>query len=86
MMMQLLMWCHHIHHNTDGTHTVHHCGGDHFGAQYTISHCKCGFHCIDQEYIRSDVHAVNEIPVILHFTSKCHDSGGWHVESAEVIK
>jgi hypothetical protein len=77
----MLAWCHHIHHLSNGDHTVHHCGGDHSKAKYTIRHCKCGLHSIDREYIVSIEHAVNEIEVVLRFTSPCPE-GGFHIESA----
>ncbi|MFA5053962.1 MAG: hypothetical protein WC565_07875 [Parcubacteria group bacterium] len=79
----MISWCHHIHHHSDGVHTVHHCGGNHHHEGYTITHCRCGLHSIDTEYARIDSHAANELPVIVQFTSACPDSG-WHVESAVV--
>jgi len=80
--MDIMSWCHHIHHVGMDSHVVHHCGGDHSGAEYTINHCRCGLHVIDREFIRLGVHSINEIPIIVRFTSKCPYEDKWHIESA----
>lgn len=84
MKENILPCIHHIHHNSDGTHTVHHCGGNHGGAGYTIRHCKCGLHAIDAKYISLYPHSITEVPTFVEFTSKCNEVGkGWyHIESA----
>jgi len=78
----LLHLFHHIHHNPE--HEVHHCGGDHPGAKYTIKHCKCGKHAIDKE--EAVGHATDEdlkpVEVKIKFKQKCPE-GGWHIESGE---
>ncbi|MBU2442264.1 MAG: hypothetical protein KKA43_08065, partial [Nanoarchaeota archaeon] len=76
---------HHIHHK-NGKHAVHHCGGGHVKfdpkLDYSIKHCKCGKHTINEEYAIG--HATDKnlesIEVKIKFTEKC-PCGGWHVES-----
>ena len=82
MKNNLLTCVHHIHHSPDGGHIIHHCGGDHLGSMYTISHCKCGLHIIDQEYMLINAHAINEVPAVVQFHSKCpYNKKMWHIES-----
>lgn len=75
---------HHVHHLPTGGHEVHHCGGDHTGSEYTVTHCPCGLHSIDTEYFRSYAHALNEHTVIIQFASRC-PHGGWHAESGREV-
>lgn len=78
---------HHIHHNKDNTHTVHHCGGLHEGADYIVDHCKCGFHIINAEVVQTLRHAINEFPVKIRFIEKCpHGKNQWHIESGIRVK
>jgi len=81
---RILPCIHHIHHNQDGSHTVHHCGGNHSNADYTIIHCKCGLHAMDVRYFKLFAHAITETPTVIELISPCPDKGaGWfHVESA----
>lgn len=80
---------HHIHHY-DGEHKVHHCGGEHKTVDptvnYTIHHCPCGLHSIDQEMaVGHGVDAnLENIEIKVVFKEKC-PHGGWHLESGEKI-
>lgn len=76
-MNNILCLFHHIHH-VDDRHEVHHCGGDHPDASYSIDHCGCGLHRIDRPTATGHDFLKNEITVRFH--EKCPE-GGWHVES-----
>ncbi|HEU0050970.1 MAG TPA: hypothetical protein VFQ60_02850 [Patescibacteria group bacterium] len=84
----ILSLFHHIHH-VEGQHKVHHCGGAHREidptVNYTIEHCACGKHRIDQQ--EAVGHATGSdlalIKVSIHFQEPCPE-GGWHVESGVV--
>ncbi len=69
-----LAYFHHVH----LPDKVHHCGGDHPGATYRISHCPHGKHAIDQQ--RAIGHGVDRQEVTFAFTEPC-GTNGWHVES-----
>jgi len=82
----ILSLFHHIHHEGD-EHQVHHCGGRHKGLDYTVEHCPCGKHRINQQEAEghgttdgSDLLAVNIV-----FSDQCPDKDGWwHIESGKV--
>jgi len=84
----LLSLFHHIHHE-NGSHSVHHCGGEHAKidpiVNYHISHCQCGKHMISVQSALG--HAMDShldsptIEVIFHETCP---HGGWHIESGTI--
>ena len=79
-MLTILAYFHHIHHY-ESEHEVHHCGGKHRGADYTIKHCHCGKHSIDKA--KAAGHDFGKKEVLVVFTEEC-PCGGWHVESGYV--
>jgi hypothetical protein len=80
----ILYLFHHLHHRL-GAHVVHHCGGKHFGVDYTINHCSCGLHRIDKQIAFGDTinEKLSERKIKIKFTEKCPD-GGWHIESGHL--
>ncbi|MFH1500505.1 MAG: hypothetical protein ABIE22_01005 [archaeon] len=79
-MGEILELFHHVHHENEG-HKVHHCGGDHEDAQYSIEHCKCGKHKIDKK--EAIGHDFEKKEVKVEFSEECLE-GGWHVESGVI--
>jgi hypothetical protein len=75
---------HHIHHE-DGEHEVHHCGGEHPGIDYTVEHCSCGLHKIDQQEAvgHGTKGDLDLLDITVTFEDECPD-GGWHVETGRV--
>ncbi len=84
----MLAMIHHVHHVHGGGHVVHHCGGNHRGAEYTVVHCSCGLHAIDTEYLKPRQHSPVEMAgAVVRFSSPCpaKGRGWWHVESGRVV-
>jgi hypothetical protein len=82
----ILSLFHHIHHE-DGEHEVHHCGGKHPGVDYTIEHCSCGLHRIDQQEAvgHGTKMDLDLLEITVTFEDECPD-GGWHIEAGVVSR
>lgn len=91
----LLSLFHHGHHQADlpkgktvsGEHEWHHCGGQHKGINYRISHCACGWHRINKKTAVGHGIGKNLETIIINieFIEACPE-GGWHVESGKIAE
>ena len=66
---------------------LHHCGGDHPGAEYTIEHCEHGKHRINKNPAIGHAWDTDAKPVemLVKFKEKCTEGGWWHIESGKII-
>ena len=88
-MQEILSLFHHIHH-LEGEHKVHHCGGEHKTidpkVDYTIKHCSCSKHSIDEKTAigHGTDENLNPVETEIEFSEACPE-GGWLVESGTKV-